>query len=88
MERRYDLSLTGLSKADLDATLRPLLVRELARDVRFRLREVIRLREEQQLPVGTRKFHRKARRSRNRRHRGNPRRKRFLQNLKRSPAAH
>ncbi len=53
MERRYDLSLTGLSKADLDATLRPLLVRELARDVRFRLREVIRLREEQQLPVGT-----------------------------------
>ena len=52
MERRYDLSSTGLTNAELADALRPLLVRSLARDARFRLREVIRLREEQQLPVG------------------------------------
>ncbi len=52
IERRYDLSSTGLSKTEVDAALRPLLVRELARDARFRLREVIRLREQEQLPVG------------------------------------
>ncbi len=32
--------------------LRPLLVRSLVRDARFRLREVVRLRGEQQLPLG------------------------------------
>jgi mono/diheme cytochrome c family protein len=52
MERRYDLSLTGLTQQDLDKTLRPLLVRALARDALFRLREVIRLRQEEQLPLG------------------------------------
>jgi hypothetical protein len=40
MERRYDLSSTGLSSADLADTLRPGLLRALARDVRFRLREI------------------------------------------------
>ena len=45
MERRYDLSRTGLTNAELADTLRPLLMRSLARDVRFRLRELVRLRE-------------------------------------------
>lgn len=53
MERRYDLSLMGLTQSELDAALRPLLLRNLARDARYRLREVIRLREEEKLPVGT-----------------------------------
>lgn len=52
MERRYDLSSTGLTNAELGDALRPLLMRSLARDARFRLREVIRLREERQLPLG------------------------------------
>jgi cytochrome c5 len=43
MNRRYDLSASGLSNAELQAALRPLLTRQLLRDVRFRLREVIRL---------------------------------------------
>jgi hypothetical protein len=45
MERRYDLSDTGLRSADLANALRPLLIRALARDVRFRLRELARLHE-------------------------------------------
>lgn len=52
MERHYNLSTTGLSNADLSDALRPLFTRALARDARFRLREVVRLRQEQQLPVG------------------------------------
>lgn len=52
MERRYNLSTTGLTNAQLAGALRPLLIRSLARDARFRLREVVRLREEQQLPLG------------------------------------
>lgn len=36
----------------MDRALRPLWTRSLARDVRFRLREVIRLREEKELPLG------------------------------------
>ena len=52
IERRYDLSPTGLGKSDLETALRPLLMRELARDARYRLREVIRLREAQALPLG------------------------------------
>jgi len=43
MNRRYDLSATGLSNAELQAALRPLLTRQLLRDVRFRLRELVRL---------------------------------------------
>jgi hypothetical protein len=45
MERRYDLSRTGLTQADLDAALRPLMIRSLTRDVRFRLQELAALRE-------------------------------------------
>jgi mono/diheme cytochrome c family protein len=52
MERHYDLTATGLTRDDLANALRPLLVRSLARDVRFRLREVVRLRTEQTLPLG------------------------------------
>ena len=47
MDRRYDLSATGLSNAELQAALRPLLTRQLLRDVRFRLREVVRLSTDQ-----------------------------------------
>jgi mono/diheme cytochrome c family protein len=46
MERRYDLGATGLTNDELKATLRPLLLRALARDIRYRLREVVRLRGE------------------------------------------
>ena len=45
MDRRYDLSRTGLVNADLDAALRPLMTRSLTRDVRFRLLELAALRE-------------------------------------------
>ena len=52
MDRRYDLSATGLSNGDLQNALRPLLVRSLLRDVRFRLTEVIRLRTAAGAPLG------------------------------------
>ncbi len=45
IERRYDLSRTGLTNAELADTLRPLMTRSLSRDVRFRVRELARLRE-------------------------------------------
>ena len=51
IERRYDISATGLTNADLADALRPLLNRDLARDVRFRLTEVVRLRTEAKAPV-------------------------------------
>lgn len=52
IDRHYDLSATGLGNADLGNALRPLFQRQLARDVRFRLQEVIALRSAQQLPLG------------------------------------
>ena len=52
IERHYDLSSTGLANADLAAALRPLQQRQLARDARFRLQEVIALRTAQQLALG------------------------------------
>ena len=51
MNRRYDLSATGLSNAELQAALRPLLTRQLLRDVRFRLREVVRLSTDQSAKI-------------------------------------
>jgi hypothetical protein len=45
IERRYDLSRTGLTNAELADALRPLMTQSLARDVRFRLGELARLRE-------------------------------------------
>ncbi|NVK40784.1 MAG: cytochrome c [Oceanospirillaceae bacterium] len=53
LERRYDLSTTGLQDADIDAALRPQLYRQLAREVRYRLTEVIRLRAAGGLMLGT-----------------------------------
>ena len=44
VERRYDLSAAGLTNADVADALKPSLVRELARDVRYRLDTVIELR--------------------------------------------
>jgi cytochrome c5 len=44
MERHYDLSETGLTNAELAATLRPLFTRALIRDARFRLRSVVEAR--------------------------------------------
>ncbi len=41
VERRYDLSMTGLSDAEVERVLRPLLTRQLARDVRYRLTALI-----------------------------------------------
>jgi len=52
IRRRYDLSATGLSSDDLRGALRPLLTRSLLRDVRFRLREVVRLRGDAAAPPG------------------------------------
>ncbi|MDC0664116.1 di-heme-cytochrome C peroxidase [Marinobacter sp. SS21] len=52
MDRRYDLSAAGLTDQDLQQALEPLLNRQLVRQVRYRLREVIRLRQAQDLPVG------------------------------------
>jgi mono/diheme cytochrome c family protein len=52
MERRYDIAETGLSNAQLQAALRPLLTRALARDARFRLKEVVRLRAARGAPDG------------------------------------
>jgi hypothetical protein len=51
-ERHYDLSATGISPAEMERAFKPLLIRQLARDTRFRLREIIRLRTEQKLQVG------------------------------------
>lgn len=45
IERRYDLSRTGLTNAELAGTLRPLLIQSLSRDIRFRMLELARLRE-------------------------------------------
>ena len=44
VERKYDLSAAGLTNADLAAALKPSLVRQLARDIRYRLATVIELR--------------------------------------------
>jgi mono/diheme cytochrome c family protein len=44
MERRYDIAETGLTNAQLQGALRPLFTRSLAREIRFRLRELVRLR--------------------------------------------
>lgn len=51
VDRRYDLSSTGLTNAELQDALRPLLIRQLARDVRFRLQQLVATREQHKLPV-------------------------------------
>lgn len=52
LERHYDLSPTGLGAADLESVLRPPLELQLVRQVRYRLAEVVRLREAQELTPG------------------------------------
>lgn len=45
LARHYDLSRTGLTREELARLLRPLLVRDLARDARWRLQETIAARQ-------------------------------------------
>jgi len=52
-QRTYDLSSTGLTNADFQSVLRPLQVRWLLRDTRFRLAEIVGLRKAAGLPLGT-----------------------------------
>nr|WP_281169104.1 di-heme-cytochrome C peroxidase [Hahella ganghwensis] len=52
LERRYDLSRTGVTNEDIGNTLRPLLYRQLIREVRYRLTEVIDIRQAQGLNTG------------------------------------
>jgi cytochrome c5 len=52
MERRYDLSSTGLTNADLKAELGMLAHRAWLRDIKFRTSEIIRLRTEAKAPLG------------------------------------
>ncbi len=52
IERHYDLSATGLSTAEIKSALEPLLTRQLARNARFRLQEVISERQKANLATG------------------------------------
>src|SRR4249919_726452 len=52
VERTYDLTPAGLTDAEVDALLRPLLVRNLARDARYRLSATIDGRRAAGLDVG------------------------------------
>jgi cytochrome c553 len=51
LNRRYDLSSTGITDVELHEILRPLQQRQLVRNIRWRLAEVIRLRETASLTV-------------------------------------
>jgi len=52
LERRYDLGGTGLTDEDIDRALRPLLYRQLAREVRYRLSALIVQRATRGLALG------------------------------------
>jgi len=52
IERRFDLTATGLSAAEVHGVFAPLLTRDLARDVRYRLRSVIAGRQAKNENVG------------------------------------
>ncbi|WLQ12547.1 cytochrome c [Hahella aquimaris] len=52
IDKHYDLSATGLSNQDIDDALRPLLTQRLIREVRARLRQIITMRQERELPLG------------------------------------
>jgi hypothetical protein len=56
VERRYNLASTGLTRAELSALLKPSMIRNLARDARYRLQATIEARhaagqDEGQLPA-------------------------------------
>jgi hypothetical protein len=53
IENRFDLSATGVTAPEISALLKPLLVRDLARDARYRLDEVAAGRSKDGLDVGT-----------------------------------
>jgi len=53
LTRHYDLTRAGLTKQELNALLRPLLVRNLAREARWRLQETIDARRAANQPPGT-----------------------------------
>ena len=53
VSRHYDLRETGLTQADLAGALKPQLVRNLARDARYRLSEVLDGRRNAGLPLGS-----------------------------------
>ena len=53
IERHYDLRPTGLTQADLAALLKPELLRNLARDARYRLTETVAGREQAGMENGT-----------------------------------
>jgi cytochrome c5 len=52
LARHYDLTRAGLTREELSRLLRPLLVRDLAREVRWRLEETIDARRAKQQDVG------------------------------------
>ena len=52
MDRRYDISKTGVTNQEIADTLLPLLLRQMNRNVQFRLTEVIRLRTDKGLNIG------------------------------------
>ena len=52
VQRHYDLSAAGLTREELGRVLRPQLIRNLARDARYRLDEVIAGRRAQNQDVG------------------------------------
>jgi mono/diheme cytochrome c family protein len=52
LSRHYDLSGAGLTREELTRVLRPLLVRDLARDARWRLQETIDARRAKGLDLG------------------------------------
>ncbi|MCI4567528.1 cytochrome c [Lysobacter sp. CFH 32150] len=53
VEHRYDLGRAGLTQTEVASLLRPLLVRDLARDARYRLSAVIDARSAAHLPTAT-----------------------------------
>src|SRR5690606_17127930 len=53
IDHRYDLTPAGLGRDEIAGLLRPLLIRQLARDARYRLQEVIDGRREQGMDVET-----------------------------------
>ena len=52
MSRHYDLTTAGLTREELGRVLRPLLVRDLARDARWRLQETIAARRAKGVDLG------------------------------------
>jgi mono/diheme cytochrome c family protein len=52
LSRHYNLSAAGLTREELGILLRPLLVRNLARDARWRLAETIAARREKNIDAG------------------------------------